>query len=286
MTVYNIPYNPRSDPNAFAAQGVSNLMGGIMQGRERNRISDFAGGMDTNATGMQIFQDAMQSGLPPQISMQLAGLQQKMQPNVGAIPFAATQMDPQQYNNWLDNYGKGVTINTGQKLLTEEQRRERAERDQDEAMGRTGPGLSLSDAKILSEDMDIRLEKAKPWWKKGVLNLPENEVYKQWLIFNGMRKFDNDIQKEEVLNTFKNKVKNRAGSKGHETDVNWDDPKWAEAIGLPAGTKTGGSARKADSTAEPVNQAAFEEIVRSMKDPAERQEYYDKYKSQWPGEYE
>lgn len=103
--------------------------------------------------------------------------------------------------------------------------------------------VPLSEPQIAGygEAMDVRLEKAKRHWVKRPfrINYPESELFRQWKIFAGIHKFKNDTQKEQIWNTWKNKVKNRAaeGWFGKETDWDPTDPKWREAIGLTTETE-------------------------------------------------
>jgi hypothetical protein len=77
------------------------MMGGYMQGQQNRRLTDFAGGMDPNATGMQIIQDALRSGLPPQIAMGLGNLQSRMMPGVGVLPGWWSQASPEQRSGYV-----------------------------------------------------------------------------------------------------------------------------------------------------------------------------------------
>lgn len=229
---------------ALTKPGYSSGISGMLQ-RFASPFADRAGGMDDIIAGQ--------------------GIKQAFGRTTGTMPWAVSQMDPTQFKNYLDNYGRGVTVQTGERLLTESDRQAIAEVERDRKLGKKGPGVGISDKKAINADLDIRLEEATPFWKKGKLNLPEAKVYEQWLIFNGIHKFPNDTQKTEVLNTFKNKIKNKAGRKGHETDIDWTDPKWAEAIGLPAETKTGMQllppARKGTPTALPGAEPGLSNIV-------------------------
>jgi hypothetical protein len=214
-----------------------------------------------------------------------------MQPGVGVLPGWWSQADPQQRQSYV------------QRQTTQNERGvypawwDRASKEQQDAYierqtkGTEDIPLSPSATEAYDEAMDTRIDKArnatdtflKP--RFGSMNLDEKHLFKEWQKYTGMYKFRNDTQRRAMLNIWKNKIANEG--KG-ESNVDWTDPKWEEAIGLapsamPVGART---ARKADSTGPPANQAAFEEIVRSMKDPAERQKYYDKHKTQWPGEYE
>jgi len=242
MAVYNIPYNPQTDPKALFAQGAQNVIGGLLQGRQRRKLIDFAGGMDPEATAMQIVTQALSGGISPQIAMGLGGLQQRMRPSVGAQPWASTQMTPGQRQNWLDNYGRGVTIQTGQKLLPAADRMALAEADRDKALGKTGPGFGPSDKKALGEEMDKRLDNARRGFfgRVGRTDYPEDALFRQWQDLIAANTFDNDNQRENAWAVWKAKVNKRGKDWLVDNEVDWDptDPKWREAIGLKAEVKT------------------------------------------------
>jgi len=134
-----------------------------------------------------------------------------------------------------------VTIETGDKLLTPEQRQSKAEKDYEKSMEE----LPLSKPQIAGygEDMNVRIDKAKKGFlgRPGRTNYPEKELFKQWEIFAGMHKFKNDTQKEQIWNVWQNKIKNRAAEGwfgeffGKEAEIDTTDPKWRNALGLSGG---------------------------------------------------
>lgn len=77
MGIYNFQYDPRTDPDAYFARGFENMVGGLLQGQQRGRLMDFAGGMDPNANPMQTFIKALSSGMSPQMAMGMATMQQR-----------------------------------------------------------------------------------------------------------------------------------------------------------------------------------------------------------------
>jgi hypothetical protein len=259
------------------------MMGGYMQGRQRNLFSEFAGNMDPEATAMQIVSSALQAGLPPQVAIGLGGLQNRTQPGVGVLPGWWSQATPQQRQGYVRRQTTqnqfGVLPAWLEGDTPEETKENVRQYRQQRLEGTEDVPLSPSATEAYGEAMDTRIKKVDRF-RPGMKDFDEKELFKEWQKFTGMYKFKNDTQRRAVLNVWKNKI----GNLGDEVEWDPDDPKWAEAIGLKP--ETGRSARKAESTAEPVNQAAFEDIVRSMKDPEERQKYYDKWKSKWPDEYE
>lgn len=160
MGIYNIPYNPQTDSKALFAQGAQNMVGGLLQGRQMRNLAGFAGSMDPEATAMQIVTSALSRGISPQIAMGLGGLQQQTQPNIGAQPWASTQMTPPQRQNWLDNYGRGITIQTGQKLLEPGQRQEIADTEFREKVGLSAGEKNL--ARKSAEDL-LKGTKGRFW---------------------------------------------------------------------------------------------------------------------------
>lgn len=127
-----------------------------------------------------------------------------------------------------------VTIQTGQKLLSEEQRLAIAEADADKALGKTGPGFSPSDKKALGDEMDGRIKEIDKW-HPGWKDFSEADIFREWEEFIAANTFDNDNQRENVWSLWKEKI----NKKGNEVDWDPTDPKWREAIGLNAG-RTGG----------------------------------------------
>jgi len=87
MAVYNIPYNRQTDPKALFAQGAQNVIGGLLQGRQRRKLIDFAGGMDPEATAMQIVTQALSKGIDTQTAMALGSFQHKRRQRHGVAPW-------------------------------------------------------------------------------------------------------------------------------------------------------------------------------------------------------
>lgn len=229
MGIMYVPYNRQNDPRALFAQGFQNMLTGILQGQKRKGLANFASSIDPDATPMQVFSQAMASRLEPQEAMGLASFQQSRQPKVGSIPYAATQMSPAQIQNWLDNYGRGVTVNTGERMLPEKERLERARIEHDKAVGKTGPGFGPGDRMALSNEIDARLksiDKFHPGWK----DFSEADIYDEWLKFIELNPLDNDDQRRSAWALWKEKV----NKKGAEVDWDPTDPKWLKAIGLTA----------------------------------------------------
>jgi len=212
------------------------MVGGLLQGQQRGNLMDFAGGMDQNANPMQTFIKALSSGMPPQMAMGMATMQQRMQPNIGAQPWASTQMTPAQRQNWLSNYGRGVTIQTGPRLLPEKDRVALAEADRDKALGRTGPGFGPGDKKALGEEMDSRLDNARRGFfgRTGRTDYTEDSLFSEWKKLIAANTFDNDNQRENAWALWQQKVNKRGEDWFIDNEVDWDptDPKWQEAIGL------------------------------------------------------
>lgn len=267
MGITNVPYDPRTDPGAYFARGFENMVRGIMQGQQTRRLGDFAEGMDPNATAMQILSSALSKGINPQMAMGMGSFQRGMQPRVGAQPWASTQMTSPQRQNWLDNYGRGATINVGQKLLPESDRIARAQAEQDKIMGKTGPGFGPGDRKALAENMDKRIKNVDhfhPGWK----DFSEDELFAEWEKLIAQTTFDNDNQRENTWATWKEKI-NRLGK-----EVDWDptDPKWKEAIGL-------GAKMKLSDVPGPATKNEFINKLRELEkvDHKLGAEYYNKY---------
>jgi len=191
----NIPYNPRTDPNAFFAQGMQNMVDARTGLQRTRRLGDFAGGMDPEATAMQIVTQALSRGISPQIAMGLGGLQQKMQPNIGAQPWASTQMTPAQRQNWLENYGRGVTIQTGQKLLKPGQRKEIADTEFREKVG-----MSPAEKNLARKSAEELLKGTKKrFWHWGTEDYTQEmmtENYKTWRAENSYKEQTPRKQKE------------------------------------------------------------------------------------------
>ena len=124
-------------------QTLDRVAGAIGEGKTTAEAIEAAGQGPEFGGGLQgILQKISGAFQPPGGGARESILQsiigQKLQsPKVGAMPWAATQMDPAQMKNWLENYGRGVTIQTGQKLLPKGDRVELAERARDKALGKT-----------------------------------------------------------------------------------------------------------------------------------------------------
>jgi len=160
MSIYNITYDPRTDPKALFRQGFENVISGLLQGQQRRRLGEAISKIDPNATPIEVAMMLLSQRLSPQIALGLGGLQQRMQPGVGNIPWAATQMTPAQRQNWLDNYGRGVTIETGQRLLEPGQRQEIAETEFKEKVG-----LSPSEKNLARKSAEEILKGTRGrWW--------------------------------------------------------------------------------------------------------------------------
>lgn len=115
--------------------------------------------------------------------------------DVGKIPYAVTLMDKEQKQKWLDNYGQGVTIQTGERLLTPEQRRERAETEFREKVGLSTAEKSL--ARKSAEDL-LKGTKGR-WWAYGWADYSQEmmlENYKSWRAENSLDEQTPRKQKE------------------------------------------------------------------------------------------
>lgn len=214
MTVYNIPYDQRTDPKALFTQGFGNMMGGLMQGRQMRRLGEFAGDMDPEDTAMQIVAAALSRGISPQIAMGLGGLQQRSTQGLGVLPGLWNIASPEQKKGYLNRWGG---MNTAEPTP-----------------------LSEPQVGAYGEAMDSRLKRIDRFWG-GIFgkDFTEKDLFREWQKFNGMYKFKNDKQREQVWNLFKNKIDNLG------TKADWDpeDPKWREEIGLRAETRTGDNIR-------------------------------------------
>jgi hypothetical protein len=128
---------------------------------------------------------ANQFAPPSMIESQMGqmGIASAFQPEkVGAMPWAATQMTPEQKKNWLENYGRGVTIQTGEKLLTPAQRQERAETEFREKVG-----LSPSEKNLARKSAEEILKGTKArWWS---YDLPGKTIpdYTQEMMFENYK---------------------------------------------------------------------------------------------------
>lgn len=107
------------------------------------------------------------------------------------------------------------------------------------------PPLSEPQVAGYGEAMDERIKRARAI--KWGPNYTDANLFRQWKIFASMYKFKNDTAREQVWNVFQNKVKNVGGKGGDETDWDPTDPKWREAIGLKAETRTGDNIRMQSS---------------------------------------
>lgn len=180
MGIYNFQYDPRTDPKALIAEGLRNALGGFMQGQQKKRLGEAISKIGQNATPIEVAMMLLSEKISPQIAMGLGGLQQRMQPNIGAIPWASTQMTPAQRQRWLDNYGQSITIQTGQKLLEPGQRQEIAEADFKEKVG-----LSTTESSNALKGIENIIESTpgspvsygwKDYSREKVIGM-----YKQWL---------------------------------------------------------------------------------------------------------
>lgn len=309
MGIYNFEYDPRTDPKALFAQGAQNLIGGLMQGQDTKRLGEFAGGMDPNATAMQIVVDALKARLSPQIAMGLGGLQQRGQPNIGAIPWASTQMTPAQRQNWLDNYGRGVTIQTGEKLLTPEQRQERAETEFREKVG-----LSPAEKNLARKSAEEILKGTKGRWFSydipGVKTYPDYtqgmmlENYKTWRAENSYdeqtprkQKELDDVWDAKMALWSKSGVKFDKDNIIGKDEIDWD-PTDPEVRRLREGQTDGfleptipfggaaGAGRTAEQVsapetgqAEPVDQARLQSVEKYLQTLSEPKDLIDDLKA-------
>ena len=152
MAIYNLPYNPQADPNALFARGLTTAVAGYNQGRERNRVSDFAQGMDPNANGMQIFQDALRAGLPMEVAVGMAGIQNKSQQRIGSLPGWWNQATPQQQQGYMGRVG-GPLVQVGSKLLSEPTRKTAAELENAEKIRAAQVSAEEDEAKRISRQV-------------------------------------------------------------------------------------------------------------------------------------
>lgn len=294
MTVYNIPYNPRSDPKALFAQGIKNMVGGLLQGQRTSRLGEFAEGMDPNATAMQIVSSALSKGISPQTAMGLGGLQQRGQ--VGPSQMMALE----RWNKYNQAKAMGDT-ETANRLLssalvnfdfgsipgflkgdTPGDTEENIKNWRDKQLEPDVTPLTEPQVAGYGEAMDVRFDKAKRAWfkQKGRVNYPESELFREWQIFAGIHKFKNETQKEQIWNTWKNKVRNRGAAGwlgGKETDWDPTDPKWREAIGLKA---------PVENYQQPKTSEDFEKTISLIKNQKQQELYFNKWKHLWPDDYE
>lgn len=135
----------------------------------------------TGAAGF-LQQIASQFAPPSMIESQVGqmGIESAFQRNrTGAMPWAAAQMTESQLQNWLDNYGRGVTIQTGEKLLTPGQRQERAETEFREKVGLSAPEKTLARKSV----EDLLKGTKKRFWHWGTEDYTQEmmtENYKSW----------------------------------------------------------------------------------------------------------
>lgn len=98
MTIYNIPYNQQTDPKALFAQGFENMLGGIMQGREKKRLGEAISNMDPNATPIEVAMKLLSERISPQIAMGMGGLQQSVQSRKSRFGVTPWYLSPEWAN--------------------------------------------------------------------------------------------------------------------------------------------------------------------------------------------
>lgn len=275
-----IPYNPQADPKQYVGQLVNNLVSEILGAQEEQRRGREIQGLGRWASeGFMGQMPQARTDIGQQMAARLTSSLYQ-QPKVGAQPWAATQMTPAQKKNWLENYGRGVTIQTGQKLLPEADRIALAEADRDKALGIAGPGFGPGDKKALGEEMDKALDNARSGFFKrvGLPDYTEDTLFREWKQFIAKNTFTNDNQRENTWAAWRQKVNQRGKDWLIDNEVEWDptDPKWREAIGLTA---------PVEGYQQPKTSDDFEKTISIIKNPKQQEIYFNKWKHLWPDEY-
>ncbi len=191
MGIMNIPYDPRTDPNALFAQGAQNVVGGLLQGRQMRNLAGFAGSMDPEATAMQIVTAALSKGISPQIAMGLGGLQQRGQIGPSQMMAGARWNRYQQAKaagdtDTADRLLSSALVNfnmpTGPQLLTDPQRQELADTGFVEKVS-----LSPSEKNLARKSAEEILKGTKGrWWS---YDLPGKTIpdYTQEMMFENYK---------------------------------------------------------------------------------------------------
>jgi len=81
MTVYNIPYNPQTDPKALFAQGLKNYLGGLNQQLESKRFGKALTESDSPAL-QELGQLVLRGRMPPQQAIAMSSFMQKSTPTI------------------------------------------------------------------------------------------------------------------------------------------------------------------------------------------------------------
>lgn len=236
MGILNIPYDPRTDPQALFAQGFQNMLGGVGQGFQRRRLAGFAGEMDPEATAMQIVAAALSKGISPQIAMGLGGLQSKSTQGLGVMPGWWNRATPKQQQGYLDRVG-GQNINIFGNLPgylqgeTPEQTKEYVDKYRKKQLEPDEAPLSEPQVAGYGEAMEARIKKVDRF-RPGFKDFSEADLFKEWQKFVGMYQFKNNAQREQIWNVWKNKLNNLSNRFFSELDWDPADPKWRKAIGL------------------------------------------------------
>jgi len=248
MTVYNIPYNPQTDPKALFAQGLKNYLGGLNQQLESRRFGKAL--TESDSPALQELGRLVSGGrMQPQQAMGMLGaltrepLSPSQQINqlehdflMGLPPEERNKIIREKMTKPLVQFGKDWEAG----ILGPDAMADRVKKEQEKAM--TDVPLSTYELEGYDEQMQTRLDNAKRHWlmQPGRINYPEKELFRQWKIFAGMYKFKNDTQRGQIWNVWKENMRIRAaeGWFGKETDFDPTDPKWREAIGLKAPTET------------------------------------------------
>lgn len=212
-----IPYDPRSDPRFYAAQGLQNLLGGILQQAQQKQLTgdissllgygQYQQQMQQALTGQQAAQqlppEAAQGMMTPawpefqqfpqlqspqaqQLAIQglLRNLLMSPESQVGKLPGWWPQATTEQRQAYMDRVG-GPLVQIGQKLLEPEQREEIAMEDY---RGKVELGPSESKTAINNmKDIIWEMSTGKRSWVPGLKNYDKGrliEAYKQYQVQN------------------------------------------------------------------------------------------------------
>jgi len=200
---------------------------------------------------------------PLETDLMKARIDEMGRERVGAMPYAVTQMTPEQKERWLDEYGKSVTVQTGEKLLKPEQRQERAETEFIEKVGMSSTERSNA-LKSIEGIFESTPQGAGRWggWKIGIQDYERETVigmYKQWLTEQGYEPMTSR-RKERLDEIWDGKMTlmNKAGYKFKDKDRGrlgkkeiWWDPDDPEIVNLRSANSGGNSVNSGTRRLEP-----------------------------------
>jgi len=309
MTIYNFQYDPRSDPNAYFAQGARNLLGGIMQGQEKGKLTDFAGSMDPEDTAMQIVAQALSRGISPQIAMGLGGLQQRGQ-------FGPSQMmslerwnryqqakaagDKETADRLLSSALVNFNVPTSRELWGDKGRADAAEVELKDKLE-----LSSAERTIAKKGIEDILESTPlgaarlGGWHAGIKDYEKPTIigmYKQWLTEQGyetktprQKKTLDEIWdgKMNLINKMGFKFKDKDRGRLSKNEIWWDtnDPEVRRlretgmdtTVAAPGGAQTA-VAPEPSVQAEPVDQAKLDSVEKWLESKTEPKDLIDELK--------